>query len=49
MNQAKEILKRLTGLTSQFKQEALSKEFMNKLSTIIPPEELMPESEQQEP
>jgi hypothetical protein len=42
INQAKEILKRLTGLTSQFKQENLSKDFMQRMSSIIPPEELMP-------
>ncbi len=46
IGQAKEILKRLTGLTQQYKQEALSKEFMQRLSAIVPAEELMPESEQ---
>jgi len=46
MNQAKEILKRLAGLTQQYKQDALSKEFVQRLSAIIPPEELMPEGEQ---
>lgn len=46
MSQAKEILKRLTGLTQQYKQEALSKEFMQRLSAIVPAEELMPEQEQ---
>jgi hypothetical protein len=40
INQAKEIMKRLTGLTQQFKQDALSKEFISRLSAIIPPEEL---------
>jgi hypothetical protein len=49
MNQSKEILKRLTGLTQQFKQEELSKEFINRLSRVIPAEELMPQSEQQAP
>ncbi len=43
MDQAKEILKRLTGLTQQFKQDALSKEFMARLSTIIPAEEMTSE------
>lgn len=47
MNQAKEILKRLAGLTQQYKQDALSKEFVQRLSAIIPPEELMPEGDQQ--
>ncbi len=49
MNQAKEILKRLAGLTQQFKQEELSKSFVDRLSRIIPAEELMPQSEQQAP
>ena len=46
IGQAKEILKRLTGLTQEYKQDALSKEFMQRISLIIPPEELMPEAEQ---
>ena len=41
INQAKEILKRLAGLTRQFKQEDLSKEFAVRLSNVIPTEELM--------
>ncbi len=41
INQCKEILKRMVGLTTQFKQEALSKEFMNRISSLIPAEELM--------
>ncbi|MGZ3931471.1 MAG: protein O-mannosyl-transferase family [Bacteroidia bacterium] len=45
INQCKEILRRLTGLTSQFKQDALSKEFMQRIQAIIPAEELMPKSE----
>ena len=49
IGQAKEILKRLTSLTQQFKQEALSKEFMSRLSAIVPPEELAPASEEQMP
>lgn len=40
MNQDKEILRRLTTITQQFKQEDLSKEFMSRLSAIVPPEEL---------
>jgi hypothetical protein len=40
VDQAKEILKRLTGLTQQFKQEKLGKEFMARLAAIIPAEEL---------
>ena len=46
MNQAKEILKRLAGLTAQFKQESLSKEFIERMSRIIPQEELMPSQPQ---
>ena len=46
IGQAKEILKRLTSLTQQFKQDALSKEFMSRLSAIVPPEELAPASEE---
>ena len=45
MNQAKEILRRLVGLASQFKQEALTKEFMARIQAVIPPEELQPKSE----
>jgi hypothetical protein len=44
--QAKEILKRLVSLTSQFKQDDLSKQFMQRLSAIVPPEELMPQEPQ---
>jgi hypothetical protein len=40
MNQAKEILKRVTGLAQQFKQEALEKEFVARLNAIVPAEEL---------
>ncbi len=40
VDQAKEILKRLTGLTQQFKQEKLGKEFMARLAAIVPAEEL---------
>ena len=43
INQAKEILKRLTGLTQQFKQDALSKEFMARLTAVVPPEEMTSE------
>ena len=50
MEQAKEIMKRLTGIAQQFKDEKLAKEFMMRLSKIVPPEELMPEEgQQQEP
>lgn len=41
-NQAKEILKRLIGLTQQFKQDELSKEFINRIQTVVSPEELAP-------
>ena len=40
MNQAKEILKRLTGLTQTFRQPELSKEFVTRLSALIPAEEM---------
>lgn len=45
MNQAKEILRRLIGLTSQFKQEAIAKEFMNRIQQVIPAEELQPKQD----
>jgi tetratricopeptide (TPR) repeat protein len=46
MDQAKEIMKRLVGLTQQFRDEKLSKELMMRLSKAVPPEELMPEDQQ---
>jgi tetratricopeptide (TPR) repeat protein len=46
INQCQEILKRLTGLTQQFKQNELSKDFMARVSAIIPPEEIAPEGQQ---
>ena len=49
INQCKELLKRLTGITQQFKQDDLSKEFMTRISAIIPAEELAPEEQQQAP
>jgi tetratricopeptide (TPR) repeat protein len=42
IGQATEILKRLTQLTQQFKQKDLNKEFMSRLSSVVPPEELAP-------
>jgi len=47
VDQAKEIMRRLVGITDQFKQEKLSKEFMQRLQKIVPPEELMPQEDQQ--
>jgi hypothetical protein len=44
MSQAKEILKRLIGLTQQFKQEDLSKEFMRRIQGVLSPEDLAPQS-----
>jgi tetratricopeptide (TPR) repeat protein len=41
-NQAKEILKRLTGLAQQFGQDALAKDFLSRLSGVMSPEELSP-------
>lgn len=46
MDQSKEILRRLVGLTQQFKQEPLSKDFMSRITRIIPPQELMPQEEE---
>ncbi|MCE3229312.1 MAG: formate-dependent nitrite reductase, rane component [Bacteroidetes bacterium] len=42
IGQAKEILKRLTSVTGQFKQTELSQSFMKRLTAIIPPDELNP-------
>ncbi len=42
INQAKEILKRLTGLAQQFKQDELSKEFMKRISGVLSPEDMEP-------
>lgn len=42
ISQAKEILRRLTGLTQQFKQNELSQGFLKRMQAIIPPEELNP-------
>lgn len=44
IDQSKEILRRLIGLSQQFKQDELSKEFMSRITRVIPPQELMPES-----
>ena len=47
VNQCKEIMRRLVGLTAQFKQDALQKEFMTRLQAIVPPEELAPQGQTQ--
>lgn len=47
MNQAKEIMRRLTGLTQQFKQSQLSGEFLKRMQAVIPPEEINPEPQMQ--
>ena len=49
VNQAKEILKRLTGLSQQYKQDALSKEFMSRIQGVMSPEDMAPPSESQLP
>lgn len=49
INQCKEILRRLVSITMQFKQDALNKEFMNRIQAVVPPEELMPNPEQGQP
>lgn len=48
INQAKEILKRLVGLTNQFRQEELNKEFVNRIQTVLSPEDLQPPQDQQQ-
>lgn len=45
MGQAKELLKRLTGLAQQYRQDELAKEFMNRLTQVVSREELEPSSE----
>ncbi len=40
--QAKEVLKRLTTLTQQYKQDALSKDFMARLQGLLSPEDFAP-------
>lgn len=42
INQAKEVLKRLVGMTQQYKQDELSKEFMNRIQGVLSPEDLSP-------
>lgn len=44
INQSKEIMRRLVGLTQQFKQEELYKNFLQRLSAIVPPEEINPDA-----
>ncbi len=45
IDQAKSVMKSLTGLTQQFKQEELSKEFISRMYSIIPHEELQTEKQ----
>jgi len=47
--QAKEILKRLTGLAQQHKQDELYKNFMSRLPGVMSAEDLNPSSEPQMP
>lgn len=47
--QAKEIMRRLVMLAEQFKQEQHSKELMQRLTAIVPMEELMPQEQQEQP
>lgn len=49
IGQAKEIMRRLVMLADQFKQEAHSKELMNRLTRIVPMDELMPQEPQGPP
>jgi tetratricopeptide (TPR) repeat protein len=46
MAQCKELLKRLTGLAQQYHEDALAKEFMNRLGNVMSREELMPSDPQ---
>ena len=48
IEQAKEIMKRLTMLAEQFNQEAYYKELMKLLTAIVPMEELMPEEQKEQ-
>lgn len=45
MDQAKNMLRSLAGLAQHYKQEELAREFMSRLSSLIPPEELAPQRE----
>ncbi|MBX3163214.1 MAG: DUF2723 domain-containing protein [Bacteroidetes bacterium] len=49
INQAKEILRRLTSLAHQFKQEDLAKEFMDRIQRVLSAEDLAPITEPQMP
>jgi tetratricopeptide (TPR) repeat protein len=49
ISQAKEILKRLVGLTNQFRQEELNKEFLRRIQNTLSPEDLAPENQPQVP
>jgi tetratricopeptide (TPR) repeat protein len=42
INHAKEILKRLTGLSQQFKQDELTKDFITRLQGVLSPDDLGP-------
>ena len=44
INQSKELLKRLTGLSQQYKQNDLYKNFMSRLQQVLTPEDLNPSS-----
>jgi hypothetical protein len=46
IGQSKEIMRRLTMLADQFRQEAYSKELMKRLTANVPMEELMPQEQQ---
>ena len=49
IGQSKEIMRRLTMLADQFRQEAYSKELMKRLTANVPMEELMPQEQQGQP
>lgn len=49
ISQAKEILKRLTGLAQQYNQDEMAKEFMSRLRGVMSAEDLNPQSESQLP
>ncbi|MCC7533823.1 MAG: DUF2723 domain-containing protein [Bacteroidia bacterium] len=48
IEQAKEIMRRLVMIAEQFKQQEHSKDLMKRLTAIVPMDELMPDSRQQQ-
>ncbi len=48
INQSKELMKRLTGLAQQYRQDAVYKEFLSKLQNVLSPEDLNPPAQEQQ-